>query len=193
MAGRFDVVVAHGSSTLPASVLALVGSRVPIVYRQISDPEIWASSWPRRLRVAAFLRRMNAIVALSAAKSRSMKSHYWIRDHPPIAVIPNAVPEDRFRPGAPQEQAKARSVVGLPAHAGVILTIGALAPEKAVDLAIMACAGIPAAFLLVVGYGPQRPKLEALALRRMPGRCFFVGAIDDPRMAFLSVRTRSTA
>src|SRR5437588_3780766 len=115
-----------------------------------------------------------------------MKSQDGLLDRPPIAVIPNAVPEDRSRPGGPQEQAKARSVVGLPAHAGVILTIGALAPEKAVDLAIMACAGIPAAFLLVVGDGPQRPKLEALALRRMPGRCFFVGAIDDPRMAYWS-------
>src|SRR5438270_5385375 len=55
-ARHYDVVVAHGSSTLPASALALIGANVPIVYRQISDPTFWASSWLRRLRVAAFLR-----------------------------------------------------------------------------------------------------------------------------------------
>jgi glycosyltransferase involved in cell wall biosynthesis len=184
MAVGFDVVVAHGSSTLPASVLALVGIRVPIVYRQISDPEIWASSWSRRLRVAALLRRMSAIVALSSATSRSLKSHYWIRARPPIAVIPNGVPEARFRPPTPEERAEARSILGLPVDADVILSIGALAPEKAVDVAITSAARLPGALLLVVGDGPQRPELEDLAFRRMPGRCFFLGAIEDPRMTY---------
>lgn len=186
LACSYDVVVAHGSSTLPASVLALVGMRVPIVYRQISDPKIWASSWPRRFRVAAFLRRMKAVVALSEATSMSLKSHYWIRALPPVTVIPNAVPDGRFRRPTPQERVEARSILGLPVESDVILFIGALAPEKAADLAIMASAVLPAALLLVVGDGPQRPELEALALRRMPHRFFFVGALDDPRVAYWS-------
>jgi glycosyltransferase involved in cell wall biosynthesis len=53
-----------------------------------------------------------------------------------------------------------------------------------VDLAITASSGLPGAVLLVVGEGPERPELEALALRRMPGRCLFAGAIDDPRIAY---------
>ena len=186
LARRYDVVVAHGSSTLPASVLALVGMRVPIVYRQISDPKIWASSWSRRIRVAAFLRRMSAVVALSADTSTSLKSHYWIRARPPMAVIPNAVPDEGFRPPTPQERAEARSVLGLPVDADVILSIGALAPEKAVDRAIIASARLPTVLLLVVGDGPQRHELEALALRCMPDRCFFVGAMGDPRVAYWS-------
>jgi glycosyltransferase involved in cell wall biosynthesis len=182
-----DVVVAHGSSTLPASVLAMVGMKVPIVYRQISDPRIWASSWPRRLRVAAFLRRMNAVVALSEGTSASLKSHYWIRARPPVTVIPNAVPDGRFRRPTPQERVEARSILGLPVDSDVILFIGALAPEKAADLAIVASAGLPAGLLLVVGDGPQRPELEALASRHMPPhRWRFVGALDDPRMAYWS-------
>jgi glycosyltransferase involved in cell wall biosynthesis len=185
-ARNFDVVVAHGSSTLPASALALVGTKVPVVYRQISDPKIWASSWRRRLRVAALLRRMKAIVALSPAMSMSLKSHYWIRARPPIAVIPNAVPGERFRPPTPEERAEARSALGIPRDADVILSIGALAPEKAVDLAIMACARVPTALLLVVGDGAERPELEALALRCLPNRCFFVGSIDDPCLAYWS-------
>lgn len=182
----FDIVVAHGSSTLPASVLALLGMSLPMVYRQISDPKIWASSWSRRLRVAALLRGMNAIVALSSGTSTSLKRHYWIRASPPVVVIPNAVLGERFRPPTGQERAQARSVLGLPVDATVILIIGALAPEKAVDVAISASASLPTAWLLVVGDGPQRQELEALAKQRMPDRCVFLGSIDEPRNAYWS-------
>ncbi len=186
MVRRYDVVVAHGSSTLPASALALIGTGLPIVYRQISDPRVWASSWPRRLRVAGFLRRMNAVVALSPRSSATLKRHYWIRACPPITVIPNAVPEERFRPPTLQERAEARSSLRISGDSDVILFIGALAPEKAVDVAIMASARLHTALLLVVGDGPQRRELEALASRSMPDRCLFVGALEDPRVAYWS-------
>lgn len=180
----YDVVIAHGSSTLPASVLALIGMSVPIVYRQISDPTFWAASWGRRLRVAAFLRRMKAVVALSTGTSATLRRHYWLRTHPPVTVIPNAVPEERFRPPTPQERARARTALGVPVDSDVLLFIGALAPEKGVDVAITAAARLPATVLLVVGDGPQRPELEAWASRHMPRRCFFVGSLDDPRAAY---------
>jgi glycosyltransferase involved in cell wall biosynthesis len=181
-----DVVVAHGSSTLPASVLALVGTRVPIVYRQVSDPEFWASSWSRRFRVAVLLRRMDAVVALSADMARTVQSHYRLRRRPAVTVIPNAVPDDRFRPPSPPERAEARAALGLPAGSPVILFIGALAPEKGADIAIRACAGLPEAILLVAGDGSQRSELEVLAKGRMPNRCVFMGALDDPAVAYWS-------
>src|SRR5947208_34343 len=81
-ASRFDVVVAHGSSTLPASALALIGLPVPIAYRQISDPTFWAASLWRRLRVAAFLRRVQAVVALSAEASTTLTRHHWLLARP---------------------------------------------------------------------------------------------------------------
>jgi glycosyltransferase involved in cell wall biosynthesis len=68
----------------------------------------------------------------------------------------------------------------------VVLFIGALAHEKGVDLAIDAAARLPVAVLLVVGDGPHRPALEALASRRLPDRAFFVGSLEDPRMAYWS-------
>ncbi|HEX2267548.1 MAG TPA: glycosyltransferase family 4 protein, partial [Actinomycetota bacterium] len=179
-----DVVVAHGSSTLPASVLALSGMGVPIVYRQISDPRFWASSWGRRLRVAAFLRRMTAVVALSSASSTTLRHHYWLRKRPPVTVIPNAVSEERFRPGTPEERARARTTLGVPVDADVVLFIGALAPEKGADLGIAAVARSSATLLLVVGDGPQRHELEALASRQMPGRCVFAGSLDHAQVAY---------
>ncbi|MEA2685642.1 MAG: hypothetical protein QOE93_837 [Actinomycetota bacterium] len=185
-ARRYDVVVAHGSSTLPASALALIGKGVPIVYRQISDPEFWAASWPRRLRVATCLRRMKAIVALSADTSTTVKRHYWLRARPAVTVIPNAVPDERFRRPTLDERTEARRSLGLPADCEAILFIGALTPEKGVDDAITASAELPSTVLLVVGDGPQRQELEALASRRMPGRSFFVGSLEDPRAAYWS-------
>jgi len=179
-----DVVVAHGSSTLPASVLALVGTGRPIAYRQISDPGVWASSWPRRLRVAAFLRRTTTVVATSEAAAATVKRHYRLRSRPPVTVIPNAVPGGRFRPPRTEERAEARAALGLPADFEVVLFVGAVASEKSVDLAIAALATLPTAFLVVVGDGPARRECEALAAARLPHRHSFLGSLDDPRVAY---------
>jgi glycosyltransferase involved in cell wall biosynthesis len=186
MARHYDVIVAHGSTTLPASVLALIDTGLPIVYRQVSDPEFWAASWRRRLRSAALLRRASAVVALSPGTSEALKRHYWLRSRPPVTVIPNAVSEERFRPPTPEEREKARTALGLPIDSDVLLFIGALASEKGVDLAILASSELPDAVLVIVGDGPLRPELEKLASRRMPGRSFFIGPLDDARLAYWS-------
>src|SRR5690349_168446 len=47
------VVIAHGSSTLPATAITTLGTGVPFVYRQISDVRFWARGRLRRWRVAA--------------------------------------------------------------------------------------------------------------------------------------------
>lgn len=186
IAAGYDVVVAHGSSTLPASVFALTGRRLPVVYRQISDPEVWARSWRRRVRGAAFLRRVGAVVALSQVTAQTLRRHYWLRSRPAVIVIPNAVPEERFRPPTPEERADARKSFGIPGDAEVIVCVGALSAEKGVDLAIQASADLPAAFLIIVGDGPKRLELEGLVSRRMPQRCVFAGALTDPQMAYWS-------
>ncbi|MEZ5208849.1 MAG: hypothetical protein R2690_18185 [Acidimicrobiales bacterium] len=41
-----DITVAHGSSTLLACAIAGGGRRRPFVYRQVSDPTVWAASLP---------------------------------------------------------------------------------------------------------------------------------------------------
>ena len=179
-----DLVVAHGSSTLPASVLGLFDKRVPIVYRQISDPEVWAASWSRRLRTAALLRRTSAVVALSRDSAKALNRHYWLRSRPSLTIIPNAVPDEKFRPPTPQERVAARTALGVPVDADVILFIGALSAEKGLDLAIRASGDLPSVFLVVVGDGPQRDELEALAARRMSSRCVFVGPLADPQAAY---------
>jgi glycosyltransferase involved in cell wall biosynthesis len=175
----FDVVVAHGSSTLIACAVALFGTRVPFVYRQISDPLFWAASWPRRLRVALFLRRAAAIVALAESSSDVVCRHYWL-SRSRVTVIPNAVPSAHFATATAEQRRAAREHLGLTETGTVALYIGALAPEKGVDLAIEAVTDLPDVHLMVVGAGPELKSLHALSERAAPGRVHFPGPLEDP-------------
>jgi glycosyltransferase involved in cell wall biosynthesis len=53
-----------------------------------------------------------------------------------------------------------------------------------VAMAIDAVAALPDVHLLVVGDGPDRPGLEAHAVRRAPTRVSFAGTTDDPATAY---------
>src|SRR5262245_37687732 len=54
---RAGVVVAHGSSTLPACAAATALTGTPFVYVNIGDPRYWSSTPTRRLRVRFLLGR----------------------------------------------------------------------------------------------------------------------------------------
>lgn len=173
-----DVVVAHGSATLLACSVALVGMSVPFVYRQISDPVHWAGTWSRRLRVAMFLRRATEIVALSTSAAQVLRKHYWLRAGS-IRVIPNAVPSVPFGPATPAQRNAGRERFRLPLDVPVALCMCALAPEKGVDLVINAMGGLAPSHLLIVGDGPERTRLESLARQVAPGRVVFTGSIEE--------------
>ena len=182
-AGNFDIVVAHGSATLLACAVALLGTGIPFVYRQISDPLYWAASWPRRLRVALLIRRASAVVALSSSTASVLARHY----HLPVeslVVIPNSVPAAPFEVATRQQAVSARRSLGVPEDGTVALYIGALAQEKGVDIAISAVVADAGVSLLVVGDGPAAGQLRELAEKMAPARVFFVGSLGDPTSAY---------
>lgn len=174
-AGRASVVVAHGSSTLPACALALAGHR-PFVYRQISDSQFWAPDPLRRLRVRMGLGRAAAIVAL-APSSADVLQHAFGVAAAKITVVPNGVPPGPFDPGTAPAPGPARATWALDPDRPVALVLGALVPEKGADVAVRAAARIDDLQLLVAGDGPERGALEALADEVMPGRCTFAGSV----------------
>jgi glycosyltransferase involved in cell wall biosynthesis len=92
--------------------------------------------------------------------------------------IPNGVDTRRFQPAPPEEQARRRRELGLPA-APIVVYCGRLVPEKRVDVLLEAWRGVearlPGANLVIVGDG-----VEAAALRRSAGPGVrFVGEADD--------------
>lgn len=77
-----------------------------------------------------------------------------------VVTLRNGVDLDRFRP---LDRVAARARLGLAGH--IVLSVGNLLPLKGHDLAIEAVAGLPDTRLLVVGEGPERERLAALAAR----------------------------
>lgn len=178
-----SVVVAHGSTTLPLCALVRPTTGTPFVYRQISESTFWAGSTARRLRVRGALSLAARVVALWSGSADTLHDTFHVGRHK-IRVIPNGVPPERFAPVDRATTPIARRAFGLDPARATILSIGALVPEKGVDLAIRSVATLERAQLLVVGDGPERGELEALARRTAPGQVVFAGSISDPRTAF---------
>ena len=82
--------------------------------------------------------------------SRWVHKRYCIPENK-IAVVPNFVDIDLFRPVAGSRYKKS------------IIAVGRLMPVKRYDLLINACAEIPECRLTIVGDGPERQNLENLA------------------------------
>ncbi|MEO8692717.1 MAG: glycosyltransferase family 4 protein [Acidimicrobiales bacterium] len=176
----YDIVVAHGSTTLAACTIGLLGTKVPFVYRQISDPVFWARTWSRRLRVAAFLRAPKRVIALSSATATLFARRYWL-DRQEVSVSPNAVPLEHFSPSTRAEKVASRAEFGLPLDAPVVAYVGALVAEKGVDIAIEALrAADPSVVLAVAGHGPEESALKDLARTLGDGRVRFLGALASP-------------
>jgi glycosyltransferase involved in cell wall biosynthesis len=181
---RADLVVACGSTTLPASVIAGVGTGRPVVYQNIGDPTFWAGSFARRHRVRALLRQTTAVAAITEQSAEVIESMFGVPAGR-IRVLRNARSSTRFHPAQPEQRATARQSLGLPGDAQVVAIVGALSVEKRVHLAVSAIGRLPVPVrLLVAGDGPLRPELERQAASEAPGRVSFLGQAEDPTAVY---------
>ena len=175
LARGVDVVVALGSSTLPACALALLGSRTPFVYRSIGDPARWVRGGWHRRRTGVLFRRAAHVIALWPGAAASIHELYGVSTDA-ITCIPNARPAAKT---TPPSRASARSAFGLPAEANVVAWVGALSHEKRPVAAVEAVASMPGAWLLLAGGGPLQADVAAVAQRLMPGRHRLLGVVAD--------------
>jgi glycosyltransferase involved in cell wall biosynthesis len=150
---------------------------VPFVYRQISDPVFWTPTAARRLRVRLALARARHVVALWSGSAGVLHDRFGVPEDR-ISVVPNGVPPRTAAATAPS-RGETRASFGLDADRPTVAYLGALVPEKGVDVAIRALAQAPGAQLLVAGDGPERAALEELARSSAPGRVTFAGTVDD--------------
>jgi glycosyltransferase involved in cell wall biosynthesis len=177
---RSSVVVAHGSSTLPAVAAATLGTGVSFVYRSIGDPRAWVTTRARRVRVRSAAARAAAVVALWPGSAVTW--HEMLRvPASRLVVIPNAASIADFSPADDATRRSARSALGLDPEATIALCMGALSPEKRVDVAIEATRFLPGVDLVVVGDGPERDRLEAIARGVAADRVHFLGQTSRPQ------------
>jgi glycosyltransferase involved in cell wall biosynthesis len=171
-----DLLVAHGSRTLPACALALVASGVPFVYRSIGDPRVWSSSGARRWRTTRLLRRAARVVALWPEAADALESIHRVPSSR-VRVIPNGVPADRCPVPDAETRRAARARWGLRPDGDVVAYLGSLTREKDVGAAITAVSRLPDVEMVIAGEGPERAELEARAAAITPGRVRFVGVV----------------
>lgn len=178
-ARRSAVVVAHGSTTLPLCAIALAGSGIPFVYRNIGDPDHWVTTSLRRLLGAVLLRRPRRIVALTPATADRIAAKYRLRADRIIA-IPKGVALDEFLPLTLDRRRQGRELLGIDGDEPLVVYLGALGPEKRIENAIRAVEGLDGVGLAIVGDGPEREHLALLAATVAGVRV--VGSTSEPSL-----------
>lgn len=128
----------------------------------------------------AVLARTDAVIAPSVKVSRLLEG-YGVRT--PVRVIPTGIDTQRFAQRLPGEEISARRwALGIPEGNCVILSLGRLAREKNIDelLRCRAAMGDAPVTLLLVGGGPDQPRLEHLArtLGLTAGQVVFTGMVS---------------
>jgi glycosyltransferase involved in cell wall biosynthesis len=176
MAAEADVVIAHGSTTLPACSIALAGTGTPFVYVNIGDLRYWASG-SKKFRTRALLRRPALVAARSERSAVTLREQFGVAPDR-IVVVPNGRSAERFPLTDAVRRADARRGFDLPADADVVAWVGAWSAEKRPDIAVRAIAALPDAVLLVAGDGPLRAETTALADHLAPGRVRLLGTVD---------------
>jgi glycosyltransferase involved in cell wall biosynthesis len=127
--------------------------------------------------VRAFLRRATGVIALWNGAADDLSSAFGV-DRSKIHVIPRGVSAAAFPPTPDEERRAAKAALGL-TDAPVVLAVGALAPEKRLEIAIEAVAAIPDAHLVLAGSGPLEETVRAAGERHAAGRVHLLGQVAD--------------
>jgi glycosyltransferase involved in cell wall biosynthesis len=166
-----DLVHTH---LVHADVYGAVSTRMPIVSTKHNPDPFRAGPWRFAERVLA--RRARRIVAISEAVRR-----FSLRE---VGLPEDKIEVIHYGLDALPEPWGENPELPIPDRSPLLLCVARLAPQKGVDTAIRALPSIPDATLLVLGEGPERARLEALAGELgvtdrvlMPGRVGDVAAL----------------
>lgn len=142
-----------------------------------------STGWPDRVQLANRLLAplTDAFIAVAEPHARHLAAHEGC-PAARIRVIPNGVDVERFRPRPPD--AELRKSLDLPDGAPTVGILAALRPEKNHALFLRAAArvlkAVPEARFLIVGDGPTREELQALArVLEVSHAAHFLGTRSD--------------
>ncbi len=124
---------------------------------------------------------MDRVTALSETHKTYLAEQEGI-DPKKIEIIPNGIEVDRF--ASAEARNGLRSSFGIENGEPIVGIVAMLRPEKSHDIFLQAAGKIlrknPKAHFLVVGDGPERPRLEMLTQKlNLSSRVHFVGARND--------------
>ena len=178
-----DIIHVHLPNPLAAFALAGVARSTPVVVTHHADI-------PRRFVLAPLVRRVQRqLMSRSAAViclSRKLADNAMDLKELgiPVAVIPHGV-DERVLDATPNVSSRAAAIRSWrKGDERLLAFVGRLVSYKGIDVLLQACAMIPMVRLLIVGEGPERSSLEALAKRLgVADRSHFLGRVSDPERA----------
>ncbi len=142
--------------------------------------DYWLSlvSGPHAALRAVTARASRVVVMGSRSLARVVRTA--VPSRVPVSVLPLGADPERFRPDLPTDDLRARhGLDGRP----VVSSVSRLVARKGHDVLIRAMARVrayaPGAALVVVGDGPSRGRLEALAATAPPGAVVFAGEVPE--------------
>jgi glycosyltransferase involved in cell wall biosynthesis len=174
---RFDLIDAH--YFYPDGVAAVMLGRafgLPVtVTARGSDINVLPNyALPRRL-IRRAARQADGVIAVSSALAGKLAGLGVEQSR--ITVLRNGVDPKVFRPVTPFEPGEG------PPPRPLAVSVGNLVPLKGHDLVISALTDLPGLTLWIVGGGPERGRLEALARDlNVAGRVRFLGVVPHERM-----------
>jgi glycosyltransferase involved in cell wall biosynthesis len=170
--GRVDVLHAHKIGSNFWAAIFSCFAEVPVL---IAHEHTWSFQGNRLRRFVdreLIARRATKFLAVSESdREKMIKVERIPADK--ITVVANGIPD---RP--PEDGARARAALAIPAGVPVMGTVCALRPQKALEVALEASARLahdyPGLRFVVVGDGPDRARLEQVAAR-VGAPAIFVG------------------
>jgi phosphatidylinositol alpha-1,6-mannosyltransferase len=179
------------------SEVILFGHGLPLAImgpRLVADPgrpyavlthgaEVWAAGIPGSARALWYAcSRANTVFAVS--KYTAARVRPAVPDDVPLMILPPGVDTERFRPDISGHEVRERyDLVGAP----VAVCISRLVTRKGQDTMIRGwrkvLQRVPEARLLLVGDGPSRPRLEAMAAEKgINGSVTFAGQVSEEEL-----------
>ncbi|MDH3691790.1 MAG: glycosyltransferase, partial [Gammaproteobacteria bacterium] len=164
-----DVVISFLTETNVLTLMAMFGTRIPVIVTEHTDPEIcrMSSVWSK-LRGFTY-RFANNVVVLN----RHIQDYFWDRMRIRTTIIPNPIVQSEARRNVRQQ------------HTKQIVSVGRFAAEKRFELLVRAFYRVskrcPDWNLIIIGDGPQRPDIRELAEELgISDRVLLPGPTKDP-------------
>jgi glycosyltransferase involved in cell wall biosynthesis len=134
----------------------------------------------RKMRAAAA--QASGLLAVSKALAYDMGAIGL--PHDKITIHYTGLDRSRFQPlGRAESRLRVAQDLAVPADGPLLASVGALIPRKGQKLVIEALAMLPDVRLLLVGQGPDRASLEALASQLgLADRVHFLGSLDHAQL-----------
>lgn len=144
-----------------------------------TDVNVIAQMPGPRARILRAIDTAAGVIAVSSALRSALVGLGVSADR--ITVLRNGVDAELFRP---EDRAAARQMLGLQdGGTRIVASVGHLVPGKRNDLALRAVAQIEGAYLVFVGRGGERPRLQQLAAElQIAQRVRFIDEMPQERL-----------